>query len=132
MSRFWVYLKLLVLRLEEEEEQQFFLVVSSRILSAEVCTSTSSLAHISLASITNESRMFLPSLELVSIKIALYSLAIFSPSSAPTHLLPVACPAVLWSTLFPHRMIGILFSDTSSILLTQCLTAVKDLSLVTS
>merc|ERR550532_1805807 len=103
----------------EEEEQQFFFVESSRIFKADVCTSTSSLAHISRASITNESNMFRPSFELVSMNIALYSRAIFSPSSAPTHLLPSACPAVRWSTLFPQRIIGILFSETSSILLTQ-------------
>merc|ERR1712013_356834 len=100
-----------------EEEQQFFFAESSRIFKADVWTSTSSLAHISLASMTSESKMFLPSFELVSMKMALYSRAIFSPSSAPTHLLPSACPAVLWSTLLPQRMIGILFSDTSSILL---------------
>ena len=136
-------------------------------------TSTSSLLHISLASRTRESRMLWPSLELVSMKMALCSLAIFSPSSAPTHLLALSCCSVLWSTwptnnnfslhstksveaviqtnmwsitttpfvthwrscqvnididrnfvmtcqylrnmftLFPHRMIGILFSDTS-------------------
>ena len=30
-----------------------------------------------------------------------------------THLLPSACWPTRWSTLFPHRMMGILFSDTS-------------------
>ena len=58
----------------------------------DVETSTSSLAHISLASMTRESRMLLPSLELVSMKMALYSRAIFSPSSLPTHLEQTCLP----------------------------------------
>ena len=66
--------------------QQLDLLLSSLMSKVEVWTSTSSLLHISLASSTKLSRIFWPSLELVSMKIALYSLAIFSPSSAPTHL----------------------------------------------
>jgi len=103
----------LTLLLRREELQQFPLDLSSLISRVDVWTSTSSLLHISLASSTRLSRMFWPSLLLVSMKIALYSRAIFSPSSAPTHLLPSACWPTRWSTLFPHRMMGILFSDTS-------------------
>lgn len=89
------------------------ITVSHLMRSVDVCTSTSSLLHISLARSTRLSRMLCPSLELVSMKMALCSLAVFSPSSAPTHRLPSACWPVLWSTLLPHKIIGIRFSDTS-------------------
>ena len=66
-----------------------------------------------LARCTRASKTFLPSFALVSMKMALWSLAVFPPSSVLTHFLPAAHASNLKSTLFAHSMIGIRFSATS-------------------
>lgn len=66
---------------------------------------------------TTASRTLSPLLELVSRKIALWSLAIRAPSSNETHALrlihELSLKASRRSVLLPHNMIGIRFSATS-------------------
>ena len=66
-----------------------------------------------LDSCTNASKTLSPSLELVSKNVALCSRASFSPFSEVTHLHPWSMRSERKSSLLPHNMIGILFSDTS-------------------
>ena len=66
-----------------------------------------------LAKCTSASKTFLPSFALVSMKMALWSLAVFSPSSVLTHFLPAAHASILKSTLLAHSIMGIRFSLTS-------------------